>query len=77
MSNHHHQSMRISFTPDQTSQLLAWAHKGARAEVDVDCEPSGYVLQIEIGSIELNAVAVRGNERLDLGEVDVDLIEDR
>lgn len=66
------QSMHISLTPEQTAQLLTWARGNTRAEVDADCEPGGYLIQIEIGGVLNAAVAVRGGEQVDLGDVDVD-----
>ena len=71
----HQRSMRISLTPEQTAQLLTWARGNTRAEVDADCEPGGYVIQIKIGGFVNSADAVRGNERLDLGDIDVDVID--
>lgn len=68
------QSMHIFLTPEQTAQLLTWARGNTRAEVDAVCEPGGYVIQIEIGGFVNSAAAVRGNKRLDLGDIDVDVI---
>lgn len=71
------QSLRVSLTPEQTAQLLTWARRGTLAEVDAECEPGGYVIQIEIGGFANCATAVRGHERLDLGDVDIDFIDVR
>ena len=73
----HPQSMCVSLTPEQTARLLAWAHKSTCAEVEANCEPGGYIIQIEIGGYVNCGTAVRGNERLDLGDVTVDFIDFR
>lgn len=70
------QRMQITLSAGQTARLLDAAGTHTAAEVDADCEPSGYVLEIAITSVERWAEAIIGGQRLDLGDVNVQLIEE-
>lgn len=68
--------MHIRLSREQTKSLLKWAGKITTAHVDADCEPPEYYLHIAIGAGCTSSVeAISGSSRLDLGDIDVDLIE--
>lgn len=68
--------MHIRLSREQTKSLLKWARKITTAHIDADCEPPGYDLHIAIGGGYPSSVeAISGSSRLDLGDVDVDLLE--
>lgn len=67
--------MQITLDAEQTARLLEWAGKGTQMEFDADCEPSGYILEIAIGSFPPHAEAQGIAGRIDLGEVDVKLLD--
>lgn len=70
-------SMLIKLNPEQTLRLLLWAEKHATAEIEADCEPSGYSLTIEIsGPYGCGAAAHKGSSELDLGDIEVTLVEE-
>lgn len=70
------EALHIRLSPEQTRRLHEWAAARTAAEVEADCEPSGFRLDIAIGGgIPAFAEAVGGGGRLDLGEVDVMAIE--
>lgn len=66
--------MQITLSVEQTNNLLEAAGKLVASEVDADCELSGYGLEISIASVARRAEAVIGGRRIDLGDVDVQLI---
>jgi hypothetical protein len=69
------QYVSIKLTVEQTDRLLAWAGAHTRAELDADCEPSGYFLEIAVAlSYGCSATARNSADRLDLGDVDFDLV---
>lgn len=67
--------MQITLDAEQTARLLEWAGKATHAEVDADCEPSGYTLDIAIGSFPPYAEAQGIAGRIELGEVGVKLLD--
>lgn len=67
--------MQITLDAEQTARLLEWAGKGTQMEVDADCEPSGYTLEIAIGCFPAWAEAVGIGGRIDLGEIKVKLLD--
>ena len=66
--------MSIQLNPDQVEQLFALEQKGINAELQADCEPSGFGLEISFfaGFHWAEAVGIAG--RLDLGDVKVQLV---
>ena len=67
--------MHIRLSREQTECLLEWAGKINSAHFDADCEPPGYYLQVATGTGYPSSVeAISGSARLDLGDVDVDLV---
>lgn len=68
--------MQITLSAEQTARLLEWAGKATQVEVEADCEPSGYTLEIAMGGFPAWAEAVGIGGRIDLGDVDVVLIGD-
>lgn len=67
--------MQITLGTEQTARLLEWAGKGTAMEVEADCEPSGYTLEIAIGCFPARAEAVGIGGRIDLGEIEVRLLD--
>ena len=67
--------MQIQLNAEQTERLLDWSGKAGAAEVEADCEPSGYQLEISVWSGCSWVEAVGHGGRLDLGDVTVDLLE--
>ena len=68
--------MHIRLSREQTECLLEWAGKITTAHFEADCEPPGYYLQIATGTGYPSCVeAISGSARLDLGDVDVALVE--
>jgi len=65
--------MKITLTAEQQKMLLDWARVTTAAEVEADCEPSGYTLEINVSPYEVNVEAVCGSRRLDLGEAQLEL----
>lgn len=66
-------TLRLRMTPEQTARLLSWARDWTAREVEADCEPSGYMLTIDVGGPgACTATARRGSSQIDLGEVDFD-----
>lgn len=68
--------MQITLSTEQTATVLEAAGKWVEAEVNADCEPSGYGLEISITAAARWAEAVIGGERIDLGDVSVELIDE-
>lgn len=68
--------MQITLGEEQTRKLLDWAAQSTKAELEADCEPSGYTLEISVypGARAYWAEAV-GLGRIDLGDVSLHLIE--
>lgn len=66
--------MQITLSDEQTERLLLEARRFTTAEVDADCEPSGYTLEISMTAIDCWAEAIIGSRRIDLGKVNVQLI---
>jgi hypothetical protein len=60
--------MKITLNAEQQEKLLDWARVNTAAEIEADCEPSGYTLEINVSPYEVNVEAVCGSRRLDLGE---------
>lgn len=71
------EAMQITLTADQTQRLRDWASANCRAEIEADCIPSGFGLEVSIlpGVHAQWVEAVYGPWRLDLGDVDVQYIE--
>ena len=68
--------MHIRLSREQTKSLLEWAGKITAAHVEADCEPPGYYLHIAVGGGYPSSIeAISGSGRLDLGDIDVDLVE--
>lgn len=66
--------MHIRLSRQQTQRLLKWAGRSTEDEVEADCEPSGYYLEINVGAGYPSTIeAISGSERLDLGDVDVSM----
>ncbi len=72
----HTTRMQITLNAEQTARLLEWAGKATEAEVEADCEPSGYMLEVAAGGAPSWAEAVGAGGRIDLGDVDVALIDE-
>lgn len=72
----HTTRMQITLSAEQTARLLAWAGKTTQAEVEADCEPTGYTLEVAVGGFPSWVEAVGGSGRIDLGDVDVALIDE-
>ena len=72
----HTTRMQITLNAEQTARLLEWAGKATEAEVEADCEPSGYMLEVAAGGAPSWAEAVGTGGRIDLGDVDVALIDE-
>lgn len=69
-------ALHIRLSPEQTRCLHEWAAARTTAEVEAGCEPAGFRLDIAIGGgIPVFAEAISGGSRLDLGEVDVVMVE--
>ncbi len=68
--------MQITLSVEQTQTLLEAAGKVTEAEVNADCEPSGYGLEISITAAADWAEAVIGGKRIGLGDVSVELIDE-
>lgn len=74
----HEKALHIRLSPEQTRRLHEWAAARTVAEIEADCEPSGFRLDIAIGSgVPAFAEVVGGGHRLDLGEVEVVLLDER
>jgi hypothetical protein len=68
--------MHIRLSREQTHRLLVWAGSTLEAEVNADCEPSGYYLEIGVGAGYPHSIeAISGAGRLDLGDIHLDLVE--
>lgn len=64
--------MKICLSLAQQHSLMIWAADRTSAEVDEDCEPSGYELAIRVCPPYPSTATVRaGSATLDLGEVEV------
>jgi len=70
------QKMQITLSVEQTRKLLDWAREATGRELEADCLPSGYTLEISVapGEREYWIEAV-GLGRIDLGNVTLDFIE--
>lgn len=66
--------MQIAFSTEQTAKVLEAARKWVEAEVNADCEPSGYGLDISITAAAHWAEAIIGWQRIDLADVPVEPI---
>jgi hypothetical protein len=70
-------SIRIMLDPHQTSRLLKAAGEWTKAEIDADCESSGYSLIVTVcGPYGCCAAAQIGGDRLELGEVSFELVRE-
>lgn len=68
--------MHIKLDIEQTRRLLDWAGQHTTAEVESDCEPSGYYLVIGVGgSCGCDIEARKGGSTLDLGEAARELVD--
>ena len=66
--------MNINFSIEQQAALLNWVANITSSEVDSNIEPSGYCLEIFIcPPWPEQACAVKGSNRLDLGDVQLNL----
>ncbi len=66
----------ITFDEAVTEKYLELARGKTTAEVDADRCPSGVKIMIDIGGPwGSSASSVRGNDCIDLGDVDVDLVD--
>lgn len=68
--------MRIQLDPGQTQRLMDWAGRRSAAEIDEACEQSGYTLEVHFWALGPQAEAVAGVNRLDLGDVSFELVEE-
>ena len=69
--------MLIELSNDQERKLLELVTAKTRAEVEADCEPSGYELVISVGGPFGADSSVRiGGTHHDLGEVNITLGSD-
>lgn len=69
--------MLIEISDDQEERLLRWISEITSGEFEADVEPAGYVLEISIHpAFGYRAVAISGEQRLDLGDVLLTLGED-
>lgn len=70
------QRLQITLSEGATTKYLAIASGKTEAEVNADCEPSGSSVKVDIGHIYSTAMVEQGgNDWVDVGEVDVELIE--
>jgi hypothetical protein len=69
--------LTIQLSQEATEKYLAYASKRVEAEVNADCEPSGVSIQLEIGPAHYGSIAYlkTGNEYIELGEAEVEIIE--
>lgn len=64
--------MKIELSRHQQDTLLSIARRCTMDEVEADCEPSGYVLEIHVGgAMEPEAVVKVGDRRFPLGPVEL------
>lgn len=64
--------MKIELSKQQVDELLSHVRRCTLAEVDADCEPSGYVLEIHVGGAMEPEVVVRvGSAHFPLGPVEL------
>lgn len=70
------QKLVITFDEATTEKYLELARGKTTGEVNADCCPSGVSLRIDIGGPwGCSASYVSGNRDIEIGDVDVDLIE--
>lgn len=70
------QKLVITFDETMTAKYLELAGQKTEAEVNADCCPSGVTLEINLGGPwGDSATFVSGNRRIEIGDVDVELIE--
>ncbi len=68
--------MHIRLSREQTRRLLEWSGRRVEAEVNASIEPSGYRLEIEIDACLPNTIQAKsGSSEIDLGDVDLTLVE--
>ncbi|MBK6727099.1 MAG: hypothetical protein IPG63_07535 [Xanthomonadales bacterium] len=64
--------MKIELSRQQVDELLSNVRRCTLAEVDADSEPSGYVLEIHVGSaMEPEAILRVGSAQFPLGPVEL------
>ena len=69
------QKLIITFDEETTAKYLELAGRQTEAEVNADCCPSGVTIQIQIGVLADTAFFVRSDENIEIGEVNVDLVD--
>lgn len=70
------QKLVITFDEETTEKYLELAGGKTTAEVNADCCPSGVSLKIDIGGPwGCSASFISGNRYIEIGDVNVDLIE--
>lgn len=66
--------MKISLSPQQQAALFEWSSRTTEAHADEDCEPPSYTLEIHVSpALPTYATACSGSERIDLGEVEIEV----
>jgi hypothetical protein len=66
--------VKITLAEDQQQMLMDWSAENTAAEVEAECEPSGYRLEIHVSPYGVRAEAIFGARRLELGEVQLELL---
>lgn len=69
------QKLVMTLSPAATEKYLAIMSKQTEAEVNADCEPSGAIIQVTFDHIFSSADLVTGSGYIDLGNVDVELVD--
>lgn len=65
----------ITLSEEATERWLELASARTKAEVDEDCEPSGSSLLVDIGPYYSSCSYHGSGDYIELGEVDVGLVE--
>jgi hypothetical protein len=71
------QKLIIELSQEATEKYLACARGRAEAEVNNDCEPSGYTIRVDIapGPFDSCVYAEQNGEFIEFGEAKINLIE--
>ncbi len=76
MGGHMKQKLVITFDEETTEKYLELARGKTTGEVDAECIPAGVSIKVDIGGPwGCSAYFISGNRNVEIGDVDVDLIE--
>lgn len=67
--------LKIVLSEEATKRYLEMASAKTEAEVNADCEPSGSSIRVDISHLDCPVMVKKGNEWIDVGEGDVDLVK--